>query len=193
MLASKRLAPALGLALLFLGCERLGIFQDIGTDPHPPTLTLIRVEIQPPPPEPVVEPTPEPLPPEPEGEPSPSTFIAPAQARRTFDTGGLTVNPDNLKANMLRLTVAFTDLGGDVVRFKIRDRDGSLSMESVPIIPEESSTGTSKYFPGLSGTLVIEDIVIDMRSMGPHRLEIWAEDSHDSRSDKTEFIVTIDY
>lgn len=171
----KRLTAALGAIaapLLLGGCTRFGVFEDVGSDPHPPTMRVEQVLVQPP--------------------------EAAAKAARViaFDTHGLEV----VSGAKLQIRLSFTDAGGDVVNFHFRDRDGSLSIDGVPGAPEldldgdgepETTLDPPEYFAGTAGIVTFRDIEFSAKMIGPHRIEVWAVDSHESRSEKVEFVVTV--
>jgi hypothetical protein len=79
---------------------------------------------------------------------------------------------------------SYTDAGADIVKFHIRDRDGELNLDLTP-------TGQT-YYSGTFGTVVGPAEGIDLTGIaGRHRLELWAEDSHLTRSEKVEFVITL--
>jgi hypothetical protein len=92
---------------------------------------------------------------------------------------GLTLRPEDPNANVMALRVAYADAGADIASVSLRDLDGSLGGDAA----DTSSLGTA-------GTL---EFTVDATATvdGPHRLELWAEDGHGSRSAKTSFTVTI--
>ena len=154
------------------------IFEDIGSDPHPPTVAIIGLVRYVPPPEPVT---------------TDSAASSPQGRAVSWDSGGFTIST----GQQFYITRSYTDPGGDIEKFQLRDRDGALSVDLSP---------TDKtYFSGTSGTL--PEMIIDPATQestvpaselieltgiyGPHRLELWAEDSHLSRSEKVEFIITL--
>lgn len=184
----KRSLSLLGscvLVLLPLSCTKYGIFEDVGADPHPPTLRLLAVSLKPPAPE-VVEGN--------GGESSPAEPAGGgAIVARTahFDTGGFTIGPG---AGTIVLTLRWTDVGGDLLRLRVRDRDSSFTGDTGPEAPPAPDDGGSApvapdFFPGTGGEVAWELKAIDWVQEGPHRLEVWAEDSRESRSEKVEFVI----
>jgi len=155
------------------------IFEDIGTDPHPPTVAVTELIHYVPPPE------------------APATAdgaAASPQGRSiAWDSGGFTLATDQL----FQIRLSYSDAGGDIVKFQLRDRDGSLNQDLLPF--------ELTYFSGTSGTVVCPETGVDPVTgvdnptegivitgiYGRHRLELWAEDSHGSRSEKVEFIITL--
>ena len=162
------------------------ILEDIGSDPHPPTIAIIGLVHY-------VAPPPPPPPPPPETTTTDSSASSPHERAIAWDSGGFTLSI----GQQFYITRSYTDAGGDIVKFHLRDRDGNLSLDFTPT--------EQTYFSGTSGTLpemVIDPLtnkstvpvteIIDLAGiLGPHRLELWAEDSHLSRSEKVEFIVTL--
>jgi hypothetical protein len=175
--ASARTLAVCVLTVFFPACLPFPLFQDVGSDPHPPTLEVLGIALQPPTPA--------------EGEPRRIPVFQPPD--------GLVVRPLNQGRNTFVLRVRFTDAGGDLVRIRLRDRDGALALEIVPAAPEVDADGdgipeiqaTPGFVPGISGTADLPDISFDVTQEGPHRIEVWAEDSHESRSEKIEFTVIV--
>jgi hypothetical protein len=155
------------LAALTTACG-VKVFEDIGSDPHPPTILAFGLAIYVPPEEPA---------------PAPTTDQAASAARGrtiTVDSGGFTV----ARGQKFVIGLTYSDAGGDIESFPLRDRDGSLKMGCVP--------ADLTYFPGTSGSVTcVQDGYELVGINGPHRLEIWAEDSHLSRSEKLEFVITL--
>ena len=141
------------------------IFEDIGSDPHPPTVEISGLVHYVPPPEPVV----------------PASAAAPALGRAvSWDSGGFTL----ATGQQFYITRSYTDAGGDIVKFHLRDRDGSLSLDLIPT--------DAAFFSGTSGTLLGPAAGSELPGIyGSHRLELWAEDSHASRSEKVAFTITL--
>lgn len=116
----------------------------------------------------------------------------------------LKVEPTTLSpGGSIVIVVGYADAGADIDSFHLNDRDGAESWEMVPAAPVEETddagdtTTTTKtpapeYFPGTSG-VVAGSVTVTAKQKGTHRLEIWAEDSRESRSDKIQFEITIDY
>ncbi len=161
------------LAALTTACG-FKIFEDIGTDPHPPTVEITSIiEYV----APVVVVTPV-------KRINPAT-IKPATSSTIgksviWDSGGFTLKIEQL----FQIGLTYTDAGGDIVKFRLRDRDGLTAVDFIPI-DQTFFTGTSgKGFGPVDG---LELIGI----LGRHRMELWAEDSHGSRSEKVEFTITL--
>ena len=185
----SRVLAACALAALLAGCgEAPAVFEDVGLgNPHPPAIQLLSVTLASPA---QTEDTAG------AGAPAQAPAVAARDAAaRTvyFDTGGLTVRPG---ANTIVLNLRYSDVGGDVAKFQLRDRDSGFSDSAGPELslpePGEGETlPTPKYFPGSSGTVTWELDPIKDVQQGPHRLEVWAEDSQESRSEKVEFTVNV--
>jgi len=156
----------------------LKIFEDIGSDPHPPTVEISGLVYYVPPAVPE----------------APDSAASSPQGRAvSWDSGGFTLTT----GQQFSIARSYTDAGGDIVKFHLRDRDGALSLDLPPT--------DKKYFSGTSGTLpemIIDpvtsestvppsEIILLTGIFGRHRLELWAEDSHLSRSEKVEFTVTL--
>ena len=140
------------------------IFEDVGSDPHPPTVEPTKIEVYvPPPPE------------------TPAASAASPNLRSIpWDSGGFTLAAGQL----FKIGVAYTDAGADILKFTLRDRDGKLFQDLTPT--------AQTYFTGTSGTAFGPDAGIAITGVvGRHRLELWAEDSHGSRSEKVEFVITL--
>ena len=171
-----------GCALLAVGVLSAGcgfkVLEDIGSDPHPPTVEIRSLFHYVPPPEPEPEPEPEPQ--------SQPTSAAGGGAARTaarsvaWNSGGFTVTTEQ----RFMIITGYTDAGADIVGYKLRDRDGS---NDYTLTPPEGMT----YFPDTQGEITHSAEGIEMTGVfGPHRMELWAEDSHGSRSEKVEFVIT---
>jgi hypothetical protein len=168
----SRLLAASALAALLTSCTEYGVFEDVGVDPHPPAIQLLSVTLESP-----AQPAAA------AGEPSRASAIdAQDTVARTvsFDAGGLTVRPG---ANTIVLKLRYSDVGGDVVKFQLRDRDSGFNDNTVP---EDLN-----FFAGTSGELTWAIAAIEGVQEGPHRLEVWAEDSRESRSEKVEFTINV--
>lgn len=155
------------------------VLEDIGSDPHPPAVTVIGLVhyVAPPP------------------EAASTDSAASSKQGRTvaWDSGGFSLSTGQ-KFYIVR---SFSDVGGDILKFRLRDKDGPTAVDLTP-------TGQT-YFSGTSGTLpemivdpatnknkVPDEELIEFTGiLGVHRLEFWAEDSHGSRSEKVEFIITM--
>lgn len=175
----KRSALAAAIVVLAwsAGCEQLGLFQDIGADPHPPSVSLVRIETDP-------------------GDPDDSEGPPPRPKPLDFDGTGYVLYPNVI----LQAVVSFADDGGDVVRFRLRDRDGPTDIEGIPAPPEfdfdgdgdVDFTGTApEYFTGTAGFVLFRELGFTASQQGEHRIELWAEDSHGSRSGKIEFLLKV--
>lgn len=161
---------ALGLGAVLGGCTKWGIFEDVGADPHPPTaafVALFRVDTI------TVD------------KEKKTVLVTPP-----FDGTAYAVSP----GNVLQLRLSFSDAGGDLVQFKLRDRDGALEGSYAPAKPDRDGDGipdadaeAPEFFRGTRGEADLLDIRFDEPQDGIHRMEFWAEDSHGSRSAKSEF------
>lgn len=182
----KRIARACAPLLLvgtIASCLPFPLFEDVGSDPHPPQLVLLGVGFQP-----IVPPPPPP------GEPP-----TPTPAPVFFPPEGFVVHPNDAREAKLIFQVQYADVGGDVVSFVLRDRDGSFSTTAAPTAPEADTGGdgvldtlpTPAFFAGTAGIVSLEDVAYTANMQGPHRLELWAEDSHGSRSEKIAFTITV--
>lgn len=173
----------LGLIGCLASCNQFALFEDIGSDPHPPQVQLLGVGFQP-----VAPPPPAP------GDPTPPTPVP-----VFFPPDGLVVHPNDPAESLLIFSVQFTDGGGDVVNFVLRDRDSSFSATLAPTAPEVDIDGdgepetltTPSFFAGTAGIVNLEDVAFDANMQGTHRLEFWAVDSHGSRSLKVEFSIIV--
>ena len=175
-------AALLVLATMTASCTQLKIFEDVGSDPHPPSVAVTElVHFVAPPSEPTPEPTPD-------RATSVDSVASNQQGRSVaWDSGGFTLATGEL----FQIRVAYTDAGGDIVKFQLRDRDGSLKTDLMPV--------DQTYYSGTSGTVLCPATAVDATPagieitgvFGPHRLELWAEDSHGSRSEKVEFVITL--
>lgn len=170
----KRLPTVCGFLLLcgtLAACSPpFAIFEDVGTDPHPPSIELVGVAYQP----------------EDPGEgPRPAPNLQPAE--------GFVVRPFDGEADTLLIRVRYTDVGADIQHFTLRDRDGTLMQDLTPTAPEGvDGAEDPEFFSGTSGEFDLADIAIDVRMFGPHRMELWAEDSHESRSEKVTFTIQVE-
>jgi hypothetical protein len=171
-------------ALLAVGALASGcgfkVFEDIGSDPHPPTVEILAIAhyVKPPPATPDAPATTA-------GWSAATAAVrgaAPTAPRSVvWDSGGFTVSMGQL----FQITTAYTDAGADIVEYKLRDRDGKNDFS---LTPPEGST----YFPGTGGEITHSVDGLEMDGvLGPHRMELWAEDTHGSRSEKVEFVITL--
>jgi len=198
MRSLARTSALLAFCGLFAACSSFSIFEDVGADPHPPQVQLLGVAYQP------VALEPEPAPPEVvpaaawiRAAADPAAPVIPPPVFLSPDA--YIVRPNDTTANTLLFRVHFSDVGGDILFFRIRDRDGVLSAQLTPVAPivdlnndgVPDPTGTPAFFAGVSGTADLEDIAFPPGVPGVHRLEIWAEDSHGSRSEKVNVTVTL--
>jgi hypothetical protein len=154
------------------------IFEDVGSDPHPPTVQITALTYA------VAEDT---------ASTAAKADVSPQGRSITFNSGGFTLSI----GQQFYIDRYYTDAGGDIVTFRLRDRDGPTTQNFSPT--------ANTYFSGTSGALpeMITDPItneskvpatelVDVTGIfGRHRLELWAEDSHGSRSEKVEFIVTL--
>jgi hypothetical protein len=159
------------LAALLTGCNDLpAVFEDVGADLHAPRLTLLGVGVG----VPEVEPEPEPVAPAGAGDsPRAVTFLPPDAV--------VTVRPYQESAKTLVLRVAYADAGADLSAITVRDLDGP-----------NGGALTLPDFPGTSGTIEATLEFAPASVPGPHRIELWAEDEHGSRSEKTTFTVVVE-
>jgi len=167
------------LTALTAGCG-FEIFEDVGTDPHPPTVVITALVHYVPPP------TPTPTPP-------PEDRVASSEQGRavTWDSGGFTLTT----GQQFYIARSYTDAGGDIVNFHLRDRDGLTTKDLTPT-DQTYFSGTSGSGPVMltepvAGTVPAAELIEVVGIFGQHRLEFWAEDSHGSRSEKIEFIITL--
>lgn len=94
-------------------------FEDVGADPHPPTLTLLGIGLQPV-----------------GGDPDnpPTVAYVPPEA-------GIVLRPFQENARTLALRVAYADAGADLAAITVRDLDGAISGDlTLPDVPETSGT-----------------------------------------------------
>jgi hypothetical protein len=172
-----RACAAVALLALLAACSDLPpVFQDVGTDPHPPNVRLLGIGYQPA----AVE-----------GGVTPPPDFQPVV--------GFVVYPNDGTRSTVAFSVQYTDPGGDVQRFKVRDRDGTLNTELLPTAPLVDIDGDGiletlqvpDFFAGTIGQATLENVPFTARMEGEHRIELWAEDSHGSRSPKIEFVITV--
>ncbi len=164
------------LAALVSGCG-FSMFEDVGTDPHPPELSILGLAFQPPT--------------DKDGNTAPPVILPPTR---------ITVRPNDTGANKILLRVAYRDLGADMTSVVLRDLDGTLNTSATPPAPRADLDGDGvldelpapPYFVGTSGEADLGEILIEATMEGDHRIEVWAVDSHDSRSAKANFILTIE-
>lgn len=170
-------------ALLFVmaltaACSPSSVFEDVGTDPHPPRLGNVKIGYQPA--TPAV------------GLPEPPNFV---QCNEYFEVRPLTA-PGLAE---LIFNVQYTDAGGDIMTFHIRDRNGNLNASASPTPPQVDLDGdgvldvlpTPEFFAGTAGFADLQRVTFPTSQAGPHVLEFWAEDSHESRSQKVTCTVTV--
>lgn len=154
------------------------IFEDIGSSPHPPSVNVTSLAIfVPPPPSTTPEST---TPPSttPAASVAQTADSSPQDRAITWDSGGFTI----ITGQLIQIGIAYTDAGGDIVKFSLRDLDGG---KISPMVPADQT-----YFSGTSGTFVGPKLGLGLAGIvGPHRFELWAEDSHGTRSEKVEFII----
>lgn len=156
-------------------CTQLKIFEDVGSDPHPPAVQIIALKHHD------------------AATAADKTDLSPQDRTITWDSGGFTLST----GQQFYIERSYTDAGGDIVAFHLRDRDGPTTKVFSP--------SEQTYFSGTSGTLPEMTIDPDTQEstvptgelieitglFGRHRLELWAEDSQLSRSEKVEFVVTL--
>ena len=144
----------------------LGVFEDVGSDPHPPTAEIIELVHYVVPVDTTTT--------TPDGGAS-----APGAKTIFWDSGGFTLHTGEL----FKIAIAYTDAGGDIERFVLSDLTGPTTVD---IIPTDQT-----YFAGTSGARLGPTNGIELTGVaGVHRLQLWAEDSHGSRSEKVEFVIT---
>jgi len=161
------LCALLILAAMTASCSK--IFEPVGSDPHPPTVEVTELVYW------VATPTPTPVP------ARAGAGSAPRARSIVWNSGGFTVSV----GQKFQVGRAYTDAGGDILKFSIRDRDGALKTDMTP--PEGQT-----YYSGTSGTILGPEAGLELVGvLGLHRLELWAEDSHGSRSEKVEFTITL--
>lgn len=144
---------AVGIAVFIGGCG-FQVFEDVQTDPHPPTISDVKA--------------------------SPETL-------RSGDT--------------FSVSVKYADEGGDIVSFHIEDLESYGAWTLIPASPQNVPVGGAgdaepapEFFPGVTGTAVSDPEnlpTLIASQLGPHRIQIWAVDSHESRSEKLEFVITL--
>jgi len=171
----KRISGTCALIVLAAMSAACGfkIFEDVGADPHPPTVEITALVHYVAPvvtAAPVVK--------------FATTTTIPATSSAVgrpiaFDSGGFALSA----GQRFQLGRSYADAGGDIVKFRLRDRDGPLDMDLTPI--------DQTYYSGIAGTVIGPVDGIELTGIfGRHRLELWAEDSHGSRSEKVEFVIT---
>lgn len=213
----KRLAALLALLALLgpaASCTLFGVFEDVANDPHPPEIVVEGIAYTP------VIPEAEPTPPTGGtdgtggtggtggtdgtggtggGTPAPAPApVAPAPVYLPPDGFEVALN-DPVKTSLMFL-VRFVDAGGDCASLGIRDLESSLFVTASPAEPPaldldgdgkpEPST-TPPVFPGTRGIIEVKDIGFSGTQLGPHRIEVWAEDTHGSRSPKATFTINV--
>ena len=160
----------LALAAMTTACG-FKILEDIGSDPHPPTVEITSLAI----------------------------YVAPEAGTTTADTTTTTTDASSRHARTVSwdsggFTLAtgekfvigrrYSDPGGDIVAFRLRDRDGPTSSDLTPT--------DQTYYSGTSGEVIGPSAGAEITgNFGPHRVELRAEDSHGSRSEKVEFVITL--
>jgi hypothetical protein len=164
----KRLITACGLLLCaqLVACSPpFAIFEDVGTDPHPPKMTLVGVAYQP-------TADAEGITPEPDLQPA----------------DGFVIRPLVTSESTVLLRVEYSDVGGDVQSFMVRDRNGTLDEEVTPTTPaNETDIDAPAFFSGTSGVADLTNVTLGSNLLGKHQMELWAVDSHGSRSEKVTF------
>jgi hypothetical protein len=134
------------------GCG-FSVFEDVGADPHPPTIQVTGV----------------------------ARYVEPAPTAATARPGARNVVAFTLRAgDKFQVALNYADSGGDIMRFKIVDLDGPLNVDVTPV--------DATYFPGTSGSVLIPEAGQELSGVaGRHRIEVWAEDSHLTRSEHAGF------
>jgi len=173
----KRLLAACAFALLAAlpSCLPFTLFEDVGADPHPPTVTLLGIGFQP-----LADA---------DGNLPPTVFFPPT---------GFVAHPNNALETTFAFSVQYTDPGGDVQRFTVRDLDGTLNAEVTPAAPVVDIDGDGltetldvpDFFAGTIGLATLGNVQYTPHLAGEHHFELWAEDSHGSRSAKVTFVIT---
>lgn len=172
------------------------ILEDIGSDPHPPTVTITAIVLYV---EPVViEETVETTGTTGTTETTvqlAATTTTPAALSTVgktiaWNSGGVTLN----YGDRFQIKRSYTDAGGDITRFVLRDRNNALN--NVEFLPASSTyySGTAGTVPAgpvlADGTMTVPlEIILFNGVNGIHNMEFWAEDSHGSRSEKVEFVI----
>ena len=161
----------LALASLSGACG-FKIFEDIGSDPHPPTVEITAlvhfVEA-------VETTTPAAL----------NADRAVSPAPRTVHRLGLRGVHREPRTEIPDRDRAYTDAGGDIESFQLHDRDNNANDAS--LVPTDQT-----FYTGTAGTVLGPEDGLELTGIaGPHRMELWAEDSHGSRSEKVEFVITL--
>ena len=157
----------LALATVTTACG-FKIFEDIGSNPHPPAVGITSISVYVAPEETTTTTT------------TTTADASPEQARSTsWDSGGFTLKP----GQTFQIGITYADSGGDIERFSLRDRDGATTADLTP--------ADQTYFPGTSGTVLLPEAGQELTGVaGRHRLLLWAEDSHGGRSEQVEFVIT---
>jgi len=146
------------------------VFEDIGSDPHPPTVEVTSLAIYVAPVETTTTTT-----------TTTTTDTSSKHARTiTWDSKGFSL----AAGEKFLIGRRYTDAGGDIVKFHLRDRDGPTQTDLSPT--------DQTYYSGTSGEVIGPKDGQELTGIaGPHRVELWAEDSHGSRSEKVEFVITL--
>jgi hypothetical protein len=163
-----RIMVSCALTALLAGCDKLpDVYEDVGNDPHPPSLTLLAIGLG----------TPDPAP-----EPTPAAALDSRRSVTYFPPDAvLTVRPYDSLANTLTLRVSYADAAGDIDSIVVEDLDGSIGGNLA--LPD---------FVGTSGTLEDTLDIPTTSETGTHNLRIWAQDANGSRSPKTSFAVVVE-
>ena len=142
------------------------VFEPIGSDPHPPTVEIIQLVHYVPPVTTMVK------------------AASPVKGNLLAVDTGFTVTTDQL----FQIKVNYTDAGGDLVKFSLHDLDGKLGGSGTVDFTPAAET----YFPGTSGTVLLPTLGLGLTGIaGRHRMQLWAEDSHLSRSEKVDLVINL--
>lgn len=137
-----------------------------------------------------------------------STFLAGGCGFKVFEDVAVDPHPPTVTVlgvtpttispgETIEVTIAYADTGADIQTLNLLDLDGGDFWPLAPEAPPaEDPTDTTtevvapEYFPGTSGTAQ-RSIEVPGKQAGTHRIQVWAEDSHESRSEKVEFVITV--
>jgi hypothetical protein len=174
----RRVVAVAALASLCCGCSGTPVFEDVGVDLHQPSLRVLAIAYQPKP--------------DTDGN-TPDPVFLPLE--------GFTVIPNDATTNTFLLQISYADAGADISTFGVRDRDSALNETKAPTAPRVDIDGDGdletleapEFFLGTVGLALLEGIELSSAMGGAHRFEVWAEDSHGSRSEKVPFTVTVKF
>jgi hypothetical protein len=171
---------------MLAACGDFSVLEDVGDDPHPPQLELLGVAYEP------VEPA--------TVEPKTSLSTGRAATPDIKPAEGFVVRPYDEGASSLLFRVRYFDAGGDLESIIITDLDGTLKnqgLNKIPVVVDLDGDGEPDtqpdlvYYSGTSGTVDLGYLSFPPGVEGPHRMQLWAEDGHGSRSAKLAFIFTV--